>query len=474
MSSSTNADKTGKLLKSGLSDLQFALFVTVAFACFTFIVLLHHEMWRDEFQAWQVARFSPDLKTFYENQRIESGHLILWNIILYIISHFLGCIHWEQAVHVLISCSSVFVLSRYAPFPRLYKVLIPFGYFFFYEYSIIAREYSLTVLLVMIILYTMQKLPNKIVLLGVLLALLIQINYYSIVFAVGFSLLSLKALFAERKKGAFTTKIKMNIFLSTLIVAISSVFALMQIFHGYNDRVTKQLSGNARFFNDHVSDTLTRALSAFLPVPFFDSVNVWNHFIIEYFSTGLRLFLFAIILLSILWLFRKRKDIVLFFILCGGVFVAFAYQSIYGYARHQGHIYILFIAALWMYYARKSEHANKESLLNKAAGSVVVFVLTIQVITSTIFVYKDVKYPFSNIPAMADYVESNNLTRLNICGYFDYSTSPLSAYTYRPVYFPQSKSNAYFIDWSKSKPNLTNKEIMADIAGQLRSDSSLI
>jgi hypothetical protein len=467
-------EKTQELKSQKLSDAQFAVLITAIFALVTCIGLYYHEMWRDEFQAWQVAKFSPDLKTFYENQKIESGHLILWNIILYIISHFLGGIRWEQVVHTIISCSSVFVLTRYAPFSRMQKILIPFGYFFLFEYNIIAREYSLTVLLVLLIAYNIRRAPEKLLVLGILLGLLVQINYYSIVFAIGFSLIIMRNLLLERKQNHFSKKQKSGFALGAAILSVSAVFAIVQILHGYNDRVTKQLSGNARFFNDHVSDTLTRALSAFIPVPFFDSANVWNHFIIEYFSVGLRLLLFVLILASILWMLRKQKDILLFFLLCSAVFIAFAYESIYGYARHQGHIFILLIAVLWMNSARAGQEEGRKALLNTLAGYALAVVFSIQVITSGIFYYKEITYPFSNIPAMAKFVESNHLTGYYICGYFDYSTSPLSAYTYKPVYFPQSKSEAYFIDWSMSQPALTTNELLKRISEKLSSHDSLI
>jgi hypothetical protein len=189
---------------------------------------------------------------------------------------------------------------------------------------------------------------------------------------------------------------------------------------------------------------------------------------------GLRLLLFVLILASILWMLRKQKDILLFFLLCSAVFIAFAYESIYGYARHQGHIFILLIAVLWMNSARAGQEEGRKALLNTLAGYALAVVFSIQVITSGIFYYKEITYPFSNIPAMAKFVESNHLTGYYICGYFDYSTSPLSAYTYKPVYFPQSKSEAYFIDWSMSQPALTTNELLKRISEKLSSHDSLI
>jgi hypothetical protein len=179
------------------------------------------------------------------------------------------------------------------------------------------------------------------------------------------------------------------------------------------------------------------------------------------------------------YLFRKQKDILFFFIGCSVIFIAFSYQSIYGYARHQGHIYILFIAALWIKSARADKVRPTETHAESAVSKKIAmyglsFIFSLHVLTSGVFYYKDIKYPFSNIGAMVRYIQTNHIAGLYLCGYFDYSTSPLSAYTQRPVYFPQSRSEAYFIDWSKSKPNMELNEIFTDISGKVIEHDSVV
>ena len=313
----------------------------------------------------------------------------------------------------------------------------------------------------------------------VFLGLLMQIDYYSMVFAFGFAGIIIANLLKEKKRQPFSKKLKKDFAIGAIVWLGSVVFAVIQILHGFNDRVTKQLSGNSRFPTQHIYDTLTRALSAFIPLPFFDAVAVWNHFIIEYFPIELRVLLFVLLVVLVLWLFRKQKDILLFFLLCGSVFIAFAHESIYGYARHQGHIYILFIFSLWMYYARESkpkddkpEKMGRET--SKSTGNTLSFIFILQILTSCIFYYKDIKYPFSNIDSMVNFVEANQLTDYCICGYIDYSISPLSAYTNKPVYMLQSKSDVYFIDWSKSKASLTMDEIYERVLEKLQNRDSLI
>lgn len=51
-----------------------------------------------------------------------------------------------QVLHLLIATASVFVIVRYAPLSHTEKVLTVFGYFLFYEYATISRDYALGIL----------------------------------------------------------------------------------------------------------------------------------------------------------------------------------------------------------------------------------------------------------------------------------------------------------------------------------------
>jgi hypothetical protein len=51
-----------------------------------------------------------------------------------------------QVLHLAIATMTAYGVARYSPFPRLRKVLIIFGYFLFYEYADISRDYALGIL----------------------------------------------------------------------------------------------------------------------------------------------------------------------------------------------------------------------------------------------------------------------------------------------------------------------------------------
>jgi hypothetical protein len=56
------------------NKLPFPLCITVLFFLLSLNTILHHEMWRDELQAWLIARDSDSIaQLFFQNLRYE-GH----------------------------------------------------------------------------------------------------------------------------------------------------------------------------------------------------------------------------------------------------------------------------------------------------------------------------------------------------------------------------------------------------------------
>ncbi|MBK9194106.1 MAG: hypothetical protein IPO17_03770 [Flavobacteriales bacterium] len=108
-----------------------------------------HGMWLDELQPWCVARDSSSLMDLYHNTRFE-GHPPLWYVLLFVITRFSDNPVLMQVLHVVIgTCTAALVLWR-APFVWWWRVLIVFGYFFLYEYTVIARNYGLALLFLLL------------------------------------------------------------------------------------------------------------------------------------------------------------------------------------------------------------------------------------------------------------------------------------------------------------------------------------
>src|SRR5690349_9278915 len=85
-----------------LGDSAFQYLLTALFFCLTLWGILHHEMWRDELQAWLVARDSTSLLNLVNNVRYERTPA-LWQICLYGLTHFTNNPVAMQAFHLVIA-----------------------------------------------------------------------------------------------------------------------------------------------------------------------------------------------------------------------------------------------------------------------------------------------------------------------------------------------------------------------------------
>lgn len=107
---------------------------------------LVHEPFFDEAEAWQIAR-SVSLRTLFLETTHYEGHPPLWHLILMPFAKAGAPYELSLTlVSLLFMGTAVFLILRCAPFPRLVRLLLPFTYFFFYQYGVISRVYCVMTL----------------------------------------------------------------------------------------------------------------------------------------------------------------------------------------------------------------------------------------------------------------------------------------------------------------------------------------
>ena len=108
--------------------------------------LSRHEMWRDELQAFGLARDADSLGQLWAHVRYE-GHPGLYHLLLWIASRFTRDIVLLKVLNAAIMAGAAAMVLWKAPFRLPVRAAIVFGYFFLYEYGTISRVYSLALLL---------------------------------------------------------------------------------------------------------------------------------------------------------------------------------------------------------------------------------------------------------------------------------------------------------------------------------------
>jgi len=135
-----------------LSNAQFAIMLTILFSIVAGIGKYHHEMWRDELEALMkvTGSVSPFHISCYSS-------LVYYSFLEVIVNLFPHPAMAYQICHLLFITLAVFIFNRYSPFSYLQKLLFTFGYFMLFEYGIISRPYSFSILLIFTSVYLITQ-----------------------------------------------------------------------------------------------------------------------------------------------------------------------------------------------------------------------------------------------------------------------------------------------------------------------------
>lgn len=425
------------------------------------IGILNHEMWRDELQAWMIAKDSLSLTDLYRNLRYE-GHPGLWYIFLYAITRFSDRPLAMQCLHLLIATGTVYVFAKLSPFTKLQKILFTFGYFPFYEYHLISRNYSLGVLLIFLFCHFFTKPKRNYLLLSIILAFLANINVYSLIIAIS---LAITIIFEKifDKNSDFARRLS---FINIVILACSITIAIVQIVPPNDAKfqgIVKQDLTLTNHINYFLFTILPSVWQSYIPIPNFFDYNFWNTNIFIQ-NDNSKLILVCVCLLSLVLLISaiaifNEKPVVLFaytFGTCGLLW--FAYEKFFGSLRHHGHLFVLFIACVWIStFYHRSNHSiiypinGLSKFLSDRKNKYISFLLCIHFLTGIYAYSMDLIYPFSASKEVVEFIDRQQLKNTLIIGSQDNEVSPIAALLNKPIYYLESDKFGSFINWNKKK-----------------------
>ena len=160
------------------------LAVWVGYCAMLAAVVPWHEPWRDEAQAWLLARDLSIPQLLVHNLRYE-GHPGLWYLILWVPAHLrvgYAALGWIAAG---IAAAGIYVLLRLAPFPFYLRAVLPFTFFLAYQFAVVARSYVLFPLLCFLVAHVYRMARPRPMLMSVLLGLLANVSVHGTLAACG-------------------------------------------------------------------------------------------------------------------------------------------------------------------------------------------------------------------------------------------------------------------------------------------------
>ena len=327
-------------------DAVFNGVLLVVFAVFATYGILHHAMWRDELQAWLVAVDSRSLGELFSNLRLET-HPCLWHLLLYCVSRITANPVGMQILHLALAVTTIWMFLRFSPFRRVEKTLFIFGYFPFYEYCLISRDYVLIVLLVFLFCILLQNRPVHYTAIAVVLFCLTNTHLYGFVFALAFFIYLICEYpfrsHSEKRIPQPCWKLATAVSLTVIGFALGLWKCLLVPGSSWRHALT----------GGRLAQSVTRIYQGYVPLPV--QFPYWPHF-----SWGTN-FLYAIVppvivpcilavalgLGAVGLLLDRPKGVFLYGLITIGILM-FQFIVYFGPLRHAGMLFIGLIAVFWL------------------------------------------------------------------------------------------------------------------------------
>ena len=411
----------------------------------------HHEMWRDEIQAWLLARDSANITELFANLKYD-GHPGLWHLLLMPLTRTFASPIVMQYFHMLIATGSVYLLARYSPFGWPQKILLALSYYLFYEYSLISRNYSIGVFLVFVVCTLFPARSKRPIAIAITLFLLSHTNVLGTILAIGLSISILVERHLELKSRELSKQLEFKNYLALIIVAAGIVSAVLQLKPPSDSGFAPgwQLYPDLHLFNA----SLNTIANAYFPLVTTD-LHYWNQ-PPPLFQATVRIIAIVCLLVYAKFLFN-RPAAGLFFILTTLALLAFFYAKYVGSMRHHGYLFLTLIVALWIApscskidYSRSP--TNRDDLASPLIQRLCFVILIIQSLGGCVAALNDVKYVFSQSKDVARFITENNLDNLPIIADPSAPTSAIAGYL-KPSRFFYPDANRYgtFIRWDNKR-----------------------
>lgn len=473
-------------------DLNYYLLLLLTFIILGAIGLAHHEMWRDELEAWLIAKDSSSISALLENLKY-TGHPPLWYFLLHIISRFVRHPWVMQLLHLAISITFVFIFILYSPFNKLQKTLFCFGYYSLYEYTLISRNYGLGIVFIFAFCALFPSRYQNYLPLAIVLSLLCQANVYGLIISFVLCLtLILDALInSDNHKNLYGKR--WSIIASLIIYGVSLLTVFLQIlppddavYKGDLLSVSQENLDSIGFYLKRFGRAFVSIWSGYIPIPNFSEFHFHNTNVIYLFAehkqtsvaavnvvsySDIFMFLFSLIILGIGAIAFSPQPIILFFYtIANFTIIGFMYSVKLSGVRQNGYLFIIALICFWL--STSYPKSNWLSRFNnkffariiKYKSLLLTILLCVHVIGGVYAYGRDLVEPFSASKAATKYLKNYQYDNLTIVGYKDDIVSPFSAFLDKKIYYPENEDFGSFSVWTvnkkKNNENITHQEIL--------------
>ena len=446
------------------ADLLLAVGMTAAFLVYVGWTAALHEMWRDELQAWLLARDSTGPIDLHRHLKYE-GHPGLWHLLLLPLTRLSWNPVGMQVLHLLIAAAAVFLFLRYARFNRLARCLFALGYFPAYEYAVVCRNYGVGMLLLFAFAALFRSRFQRFHWIGLSLMLACHTSVHALIVTIALGAgLGLEALISRRELAEMRPEARRRVWIGFGLIALGVVTAVLQLNppadYGFARGWRTNLDWN------HVRNIAAHLNRALYAIPkggwgshylfdwaFYNAHRLW-------FGVGL-----AALFAATLW---RRPAALLAYLMATIGLLTFFYMKYSGSIRHHGFLYLALVTVAWT--------APNWSGLWKtpsAAERLVPYWKKWIAVCGTMLLFGahaygglrthawDRETVFSRAKETAEYMREAGLQDAYVIGHDSPSASAVVGYLEKDRFFyPRGKRMSSFVRWDQARNHgMSNREV---------------
>ncbi|MBO6310938.1 MAG: hypothetical protein J6N70_19285 [Oribacterium sp.] len=224
MNSAIKGEKNSIKIKQYSPNQVACIVIAMLSVMISFLLIPYHELWRDEPQAWLIARDTP-LKDLFLVLKHE-GHPALWFLILMPFAKIglpaicLNYISW------FFTTIAVFVIAFKSPFHIVTKFFTLLSPMFVYWYPVVSRSYAPVSCLLSLLAVLYPKRRQKPILYGILLFCLINLHLMSAGIVGGILLIDVWEILKEYRE---KKQIIWKPYIGTLVGIFGCILMVLQL-----------------------------------------------------------------------------------------------------------------------------------------------------------------------------------------------------------------------------------------------------
>lgn len=440
-------------MKEFIKKNKINLVVMLCYSIITFIILLFHESWRDEAQAWLIARNLNIIDIF--GQMKYEGHPVIWYLILVPFAK-LGLPYVTVKIVSWLICNiAVWLILKKATFNLILKILFIFSMPMIYLYPSISRSYCLIPLAITIVaIYFGQRHEKPI---QYILSILFLANTHVIMYGmVGILLLLfyIEELIQNRKTNSKEQKKK--VYISLIVIIVGLILTLIPILISMTTNTDVSLTSNTSIFED-TKLKMENAYEKIMTGCFGENELI------------LKIVAIALIILLCYEIRYHFKNALIIICTEGLQFLIYTYVYM-GSEQRVSTLILLMMFIFWIQNDKKlSKNTTKETdrelinnqkyikeqrqkeILTDIAEYILVFVLIINIVQGMYSIDKEIKTNYSSAYETAEWIKEN----LEDNSIFICTSMPLSSaiipYINKDVFWsPQTLDNFSFTSWDEN------------------------